>query len=149
MKTACLLNLWNLRFASSFTKRKHECSPLQGSTLAHQMAFCGTTKLQCSCAEDFCLLSVHMAHSKACLTFKHSINNLWTATNSAVSLHMSSTCYVQRNFLLFLANSNFIIPLWLFCSLTFQSVLPSTELENNTIKWNLKRKRETSKLIIY
>lgn len=100
----------------------------------NQMCFCSTTELQCSCAEDSCLLLVHMEHSKAGLTFKHSIKNLWTATNSAVSLHMSSAYYVQHNFLLFLANSNFIICLQLYCSLTFESVLPSAELENNTIK---------------
>lgn len=135
MNTACLPNLWNLGLASSFTERRHECRLPQGSTLAHQMCFCSIIiELQHSCAEDLSLLSVRMAHCKAWLTFTHSIKNLWTATNSAVSLLMSSACYGQHNFRLFLANSNFIISLWLFCSLTFQSVLPSTELENKTIK---------------
>ena len=149
MIKACCLNLWHLRFASSFTKRQNERGSPQESPLANQICFCIANMLQCSCAADSCLLSIHMAHSKAWLTFEHSIKNLWAAANSAVSLHMSSACYMQHIFPLFPANNNLIICLRLFCSLTFQSVLPSTELQNNIIKWHLKRKRESGKLIFH
>lgn len=134
MNTACLLHLRTFGFTSSFIERRHECRLPQGSTLAHQMCFCSLIELQPSCAENSALLSVHVAHRKAWLAFTGSTKNVCTATNSPVSLLMSSACYAQRNFLLFLANSNFIISLWFFCSLTFQSVLPFTELENKTIK---------------
>lgn len=134
-----LLNLWNLR-AASFTEGQHECGPLQGSTLGHPICFCNTFELHAP-MQMTAFYSPFTRHTVSLdLHFTHSIKV------SELLLMVQSLCrcllHVMCGIILFLLNSNFTVSLQSLCLLTFESILHSAELENNTTTGNLKIKRK-------